>query len=306
MATDPKKIEDGCLLALRYFGIFKYPLTVKEIQEFNYYPASISEVEDIIANLTSKGIVFRKEDYYLTENNDDWVREREEGYNRAIILLAKSKKYISVIASFPFVRGIAISGSLSKFHASAKPDIDYFIITAENRLWIARTLLHLYKKLTFLTGRQHYYCMNYFVDTAAMKIGHPNMYSSTEIVTLLPAYNAPLIRQFFTNNTWIREYLPNHPGQKNFDFVIGERKHRGKKFLELVLNLFFPRQMNKMWMKLTDRKWRRKWKRHGYSRDDYERAFYTTVHVSKNHPVDYEKKVLELLAQYQIAEGLNR
>jgi hypothetical protein len=45
-------------------------------------------------------------------------------------------------------------------------------------------------------------------------------------------------------------------------------------------------------MKLTDRKWRRKWKRKGFDMDQYEKAFLTTVHISKNHPMDYENKVL--------------
>ena len=62
-----------------------------------------------------------------------------------------------------------------------------------------------------------------------------------------------------------------------------------------MINGCFPVKINHWLMKLTDWKWRRKWKRQGYPEQEYDRAFLTTIHISKNHPVDYEKKVLEVL-----------
>ena len=65
---------------------------------------------------------------------------------------------------------------------------------------IARTFLHLFKKLTFITGHEHYFCMNYLVDTNALKITHTNLYSAIETVTLLPVYNSTLVKEFMEEN----------------------------------------------------------------------------------------------------------
>jgi hypothetical protein len=70
--------------------------------------------------------------------------------------------------------------------------------------------------------------------------------------------------------------------------------------MERLLELLFPDKMNEALMVLTDWKWKRKWKKAGYPDAIYERALHTSLHISKNHPEDYEKKVLTKLSIYQL------
>jgi hypothetical protein len=300
MASQPTRLKDGCLLALQYFGIFRYPLKIEEILVFNPVKATMKETRSALDQLMAEGTIYQRGPFFLPVKDEEWVPERIIANENACYLLEKSGKYVSIIASFPFVRGIAISGSLSKFCASTQPDIDYFIITEADKLWITRTLLHLFKKLTFVTGHQHYFCMNYFVDTNALTITHPNLYSAIEAATLLPVYHATVIDQFYNENDWIDQYLPNHPGPVNLTYLRKNKKQPVKKAIEGIAGIFFPGKVNYFLMKLTDRKWRSKWKRAGYPEVDYDRAFMTSIHISKNHPVDYEKKVLASIAEYQM------
>jgi len=288
-------VADGCIMCLHYFGIFKYPLRPEEVHKFNSQRSDIKAVKKALDKLADDSKIYRQKGYFLEKDEGSWIVEREEGNQRALNLLARSKKYIRIIASFPFVRGIAISGSLSKFYATTHPDIDYFIITEKNRLWIARSFLHFFKKLTFLTGHQHYFCMNYFVDTEALVIEHPNMYSAIEMTTLLPVYNKELILQLYAHNPWVENILPNHSGIDNFSYLIGNRKKICKHLIEKILNISAPERFNTFLMRVTDKKWRKKWRHSRYSEEEYNRAFRTSVHISKNHPMDYEKKVLESL-----------
>ncbi|MEJ2596392.1 MAG: hypothetical protein P8100_14985 [bacterium] len=235
---------------------------------------------------------------YSNEDEPGWVKQREQGYQRAIKLLERSSRYVRIIAAAPFVRGIAISGSLSKYYASPSADIDYFIITESGRLWIARTILHLFKKLTFITGHQHFFCMNYFVDKNSMVISHPNLYSAVETVTVLPVYNEKLILQFIESNLWTREYLPNYTIAPTLKYTIRPRKHPLKKLAEALIRMLGPEKINHWLMRLTDRKWRKKWKGHGYSAAQYNKAFQTELGISKNHPADFERKVLHELKDY--------
>jgi hypothetical protein len=296
--TDPFQIQDtreGCLLCLHYFGIFKYPLTDEQMHLFTPYRSSPDGIKQTMDRLIREQQAFKIDGYYLKNGDPEWIAERRLGESRALKLLERSSRYVSIIASFPFVRGIAISGSLSKFYAAEQPDIDYFIITDHNRLWIARSLLHLFKKLTFVTGHEHYFCMNYFIDNEVLKIEHSNLYSAIEVKTLLPVYNKELLKQFCHANTWTDEYLPNHHGANNFNYLIKDRKRPVKALWEMMINLFFPKHFNRYLMAITDRKWRRKWKRSGFDMNEYDMAFRTAIHVSKNHPTDYQKKVMESL-----------
>jgi hypothetical protein len=288
-------LEEGCVQCLSYFGIFRFPLTAEEVHQFNPFRADLQAVESTLKDLVERKMIFADGQFYIPVNEAGWAAERKNGRERALGLLNRSGHFVSVIAGFPFVRAVAISGSLSKFHANANPDIDYFIITESNRLWIARSLLHLFKKLTFINGHQHYYCMNYFIDEDALQIIHHNQYSAIELVTLLPAFNRRLLSEFMQQNNWVHSYLPNHQGILNDDYLVKPGKRPVKQFIEAVFNVLFPERLNSFLMKLTDRKWRKKWKSKGYAMEEYDRAFHTSLHISKNHPQDYEKMVLESL-----------
>jgi len=187
------------------------------------------------------------------------VEERRKGNERATFCWINPEICFGHSA-FPFVRELP-SAFPVQILCFPESDIDYFIITAANRLWIARSLLHLFKKLTFITGHQHYFCMNYFVDTESLKITHRNIYTAVEVDTLLPAYNLPILRQF-SNQTDGQEFLPIiRNGECNF--LLEDKNHTFKKLLEWLIELIVPGRINQALMKLTDTKWRRKWKKQG-------------------------------------------
>ncbi len=86
-------------------------------------------------------------------------------------------------------------------------DIDFFIITKADRLWICRTLLVLYKKVFLLNSRK-YFCVNYFVDENNLKIKDKNMFTAIEVKHLLSVYNPELIGHFKEINNWTNEFIP--------------------------------------------------------------------------------------------------
>jgi hypothetical protein len=52
--------------------------------------------------------------------------------------------------------------------------------------------------------------MNYFVDEAQLTIEEKNIYTATEVATLLPLTGAKTFNQFYTANRWVKEFLPNY------------------------------------------------------------------------------------------------
>ena len=154
--------EISILRLLAYFDIFQYPLTKNEIRQFLPELLSETRLDAILQLMLINKTIFLHDDFYSLHNNPLLAYRRKEGNLRAKKLLPRAYAIGRFLYRFPFVRAIAISGSLSKDFADEKADIDFFIITKANRLWIARTIMHLFKKLTFITGHQHYFCMNYY------------------------------------------------------------------------------------------------------------------------------------------------
>lgn len=290
-------LRSGVLDCLRYFGLFKYPLTSEEVHRFCGFKASHSEVFQQLTYLHRMGEITREKEYFLYKSESSWIERRELGNSRAKALLQRSKKFSRIISSFPFVKGVAISGSLSKNYAGENDDVDYFIVTAHNRLWIARTMLHVMKKLSFLTGHEHFFCMNYFVDESALELPHQNLYTAIELSTLLPVYGYKTIDKLKKRNSWSKNYLPNFKAPSYSPYLIKPYSLGLKSMGERLINLFRPRKFNYYLMRLTDKKWRAKWSHLQLSEQEYRQAFYTDLHVSKNHPQSYQPKVLTALKE---------
>lgn len=293
---DIQLLQEKIISTLEYFAIFKYPLLPKEIHHFLNLRCNFQQVTDQLGVMEKAELVFiSSEGFYSTKINPLWSVERLKGNKRAKELLVKSHRYVNVIRSFPFVVAVAISGSLSKYYAGKDDDIDYFIITKKNRLWIARTLLHFYKKLTFIRGNENFYCMNYLIDESALEIDQKNIYSAIETVTLLPVYNKELLLTLKLKNEWLIEYLPNEPFDQDLRFMLSVKNEPVKAFFESVINMLGADSLNRFFMKITDRKWRAKWRKKSYPMEHYDSAFYTTLHISKNHPANYQAMVLQAL-----------
>lgn len=286
-------VESGIVKTLNYFGIFHYPLLPAEIHRFLPFRCTLEELDASLGELEKKGTVARSSrGFYTLDPQEAWSSERLAGNKRAMELLSRSVRFTRIIRSFPFVDAIAISGSLSKYYAAQDADIDYFIITQKNRLWVTRSLLHLFKKLTFIPGYQHFFCMNYFVDTEARLMTDQNIYTAIELATLIPVYNPVQIGGMKLLNAWLREYLPNAPQDQDINYLVPPGNQLFKRGTEWLLNQLWPGRFNVFLMHLTDRTWRKKWLRKGFPMEDYDRAFHTSVHASKNHPADFQKRIL--------------
>ena len=210
---------------------------------------------------------------------------------------------------FPYVRGVGISGSLSKNFADADSDIDLFIITKKDRIWIARSFMHFFKKFTFLVNRQHYYCMNYYVDEDQLEIVEKNIYTAIEVATLIPLQGRDAFEDFYSANSWAKAYLPN-----KFIGLSATKKLRSNKFkvfVEWLLDNAFGNWLEELLMRVTARRWNRKTDRKKLNVKGKVMSMAASKHVAKPDPrnfqasfiKDYHEKVLSLLEQAKLDIG---
>lgn len=275
------------LTLLKYFAIFRHPLRLEEIRRFSCPVQRPELLQEELDALCASGAVRKAGDFYLSGLDESAIEKRLNGERKAAALLPAAKKVGRWLSLFPFVRMVGISGSLSKGYADDQTDFDYFIITAANTLWICRTILHVVKKLSFLAGRQHWFCMNYFIDEDHLELEERNIFTRIELSTMIPLCNLPLYRRFLVANSGNLPNLPNLVHADELSPARGPGRERNR----------FWQPLNKWLMRCTDFKWKRKWKRKGYPMEDYPLAFKTTLYISKNHPKNYQKMVLKQLEQ---------
>ena len=252
-------VKQDILATLSYFDIFDYPLTQTEIFQFLRNSHSHTVFAEAIQDLCIENWIYKLDEFYSLQDNHALISRRKEGNARARNMMKTAEKIAGFLSAFPFVRGVAVSGSLSKNFADKDADIDFFIITAKNRLWLARTIMHCFKKLTFLVKKQEWFCMNYYIDEQMSQIKEKNIFTATEVATLLPLRGINAFRQFYASNRWSHNYLPNHILRVSY---INETKSSLlKKSIEFLLNNSLGNLMDRFLMKLTAYRWRQKTKK---------------------------------------------
>jgi hypothetical protein len=288
------KIKRNILAALAYFDMFDYPLTYSEIFLFlgNKYPQN--DFNDAVNYLISSNTIFQFDKFYSLKNDPNIAIRRTKGNAKAAELINKAKDVGRLLIKFPYVRGVGISGSLSKCFADDKSDIDLFIITEKNRLWVARTIMHCFKKLTFLINKQHHYCMNYYIDELQLQIVEKNIYTAIEIDTLIPLEGDTVFEQFYAANIWTRGLLPNKTLRLSTAKPL--KNHFFKRLIESLLNNGIGNWLDDTLMKITAGRWHKKTMLKKLNMRGAVMGMSASKHCAKPDPVNFQA---QLISRYQ-------
>jgi predicted nucleotidyltransferase len=248
-------VKQNILATLAYFDLFKYPLTRAEIYLFLQKKYHYDFYDGALRSLLNNGIIYQFDRFFTLKNDHQLATRRLAGNKKADELMSIARRVGKLLILFPYVRGVAVSGSLSKNFADEQSDIDLFIITAKNRLWIARTLMHCFKKLTFLVNKEQYYCMNYYIDEQELRIAEKNIYTAIEIGTLIPLEGDVVFEKFYAENAWTREFLPN----KNMRVASAKPAKTSfiKGLFELIFKTSLGNAIDTSLMKITAARWRK-------------------------------------------------
>lgn len=133
--------------------------------------------------------------------------------------IKRAKRVARFLKLIPFVKSIAITGSVSMNSTSPESDIDLFIISQENRIWLTRILTVF---ITHLSGQRRYknkiqnrICLNLYIANKNTVFPIQNIASAHMIARALPIYGKDIFISFLSaNKNWLGEYIGNF--DKNF------------------------------------------------------------------------------------------
>jgi predicted nucleotidyltransferase len=284
-------IQQDILKALAYFDIFRYPLTLEEITFFLHSPAEMGKVFEQMLLLQRAGRIFATDGFFMLQDDASLAARRKKGNQLAAEEMKKAARTAKWLCRFPYVRSIAVSGSLSKNYADEHTDIDFFVITAGGRLWIARTLLHSLYKLLWLAGKRRWFCLNYYIDDAVMEIEEKNIFTATEIVTLKPLEGAATFWQFAAANAWVKQYYPQY---KTIDPGIPTKRGLLKRLSEALLNNRLGNWLEQRLMQATKRRWQQKMLRNAVNEKGIKISMKADAHYAKPDPEHFQRNIIRL------------
>ncbi len=205
-------LADAIFQTVLYADIFDFPLKLDEIQRYLAgMPASTEQVADTLeSSMCITGQLGRKGEFYMLPGREAIVELRSRREQASFQHWRWARRFGNLIASLPFVRMVAVTGSLAVNNLDVDGDIDYLIVTAPGRLWVCRALVILVVRLAGL--RKVTLCPNYLVSENALVFTDRRLYTAHEIAQMVPLAGAAVYAQLRQLNDWIGAYLPNAQG----------------------------------------------------------------------------------------------
>ncbi len=289
-------MQHDLLKTLLYYDIWSHPLTEQEL--FTFLPVNSITPEQFheqIENGPTGDTICKHGGYYFVKGKTEAViatRKQRERHAQWMWMMARVSTHI--IKRFPFVRAVFVSGDLSKNATQSSSDIDFFIITEPERLWITRSLLILFKKL-FLFNRKKFFCLNYFTTADNLLLDGRNVYHATEVATLKPMFNKALFDDYICANSWVKQFFPNFDVSTISLPRTNDRRSLLQKLLEIPFRFFDASKLDEFLMKQMQSLWANRYPE--FDEATRKKIFKCTRTESRTFIGNFEEKILAIYNQ---------
>jgi hypothetical protein len=200
--------EHAFLCSVLYAAVFDYPLTAEQLHESLIGVRATAE--DIQrwydeSEALQQAIEY-SDGYFFPRGRRDLLelRHAREVISRSV--LKDLGRPLSLVLRMPFVRMVALSGSLAHLNASGEADLDLFVITKPSRVWSVTTTVLLLAR-TF--GWRRRLCLNYVISEAHLAVGPRDLFSANQIIHLRPFCGEHVYGRFLAANAFVGDYYPN-------------------------------------------------------------------------------------------------
>lgn len=287
-----KTAEEAIVKTLTYSSIFHFPLTKEELWQFLISEEEIrrEDFETALHKLSPKVIVSKFNFFCLTgqEESIQNRRKHSQEVQKKMLIAKRAAYYLSYI---PTVKLIGISGGLAMGKAEETDDIDFFIITRKNTLFMTRLWVQMVLEMLYLrrkrqeTVAKDKVCVNLLVDETQLTwpAAQHDVYTAHEIIHMKPLFEQDGVYEHFREgNLWVQQFFPNAKVIRGH--LIGDAWKKHYITLRIISAILSVRPLEKLVGLLQKRHMKR-----------FQTTEMVTDQVLAFHPVDYRIKTLTSL-----------
>lgn len=249
-------MKESILQVLRYFSTFAYPPKISEIYQFLDSKCTVRKLEGELQKLAKENEVFIKNGRVALINS--FFTEYEKRRTISVRYIQESDRFLKSLSQIPFIYYIGISGSLSMLNTSKAGDIDVFIITTDQTIWITRFSVLVLKKIFSVQNNNigKKICFNLFFSEKGLQLplNKRNEYIAHELLQLKTVVNKNnMYERLLDENRWIEQYFPNikEIAQSKASY---DSNNKVSKLLTLVDRLLKFVQLQ--WLQVKKYKWK--------------------------------------------------
>jgi hypothetical protein len=194
-----------------YAALFDYPLTLAQLRQTLIESAQTPT--EILGAYNRSGVLQAVVDYrdgfFFLRGRPELLDERRRREARSRAFLRRHRTLLALVTSLPYVRMVALSGSIAHLNLEGDGDLDLFIVTRGRRVWSVTVAVVVLAKLL---RRRRTVCANFVVADSHLALEQGDLFTASQIVHLRPIVGRDVFLQFVAANPFVRRFYPNfHP-----------------------------------------------------------------------------------------------
>lgn len=202
------------LSIIAFFDLFNYPLTAWELWRFG--PTKQTYAENLQA--IKEADLPEQDGFYFLPDREQIVITKQERYNIADKKFKRALKIAWLMSRLPWIKLVALVNLIGAHNLRSEGDLDFFIVTQKNRLWLSRLIITAVLKILRLrpTAKKSRdaICLSFWVDEAHLNLGAfrlpDDWYFRYWLAGLAPLYDrADIYKKLISANPWLSQALPN-------------------------------------------------------------------------------------------------
>lgn len=253
------QLSKNILQTILYYDILNYPLTGFEVWKYLIAEngCALGDVVEALENKELKKHIEEFQGFFFLKGRKGLVEKRIQNDKNSIVKYKIAERVVWWLRFVPFVRMVAVTGTLAMKNSEKNSDIDFFVVLKKGRIFTGRLLTTL---LVHILGKRRYggkiknrICLNYFIAAGSFEIKRQDLFAANEYTFIYPLFGFDTFQQFGEENIdWIKKHKPNFeygdlkPAKYFVEVKPLQKKMR--KFFEALINSLGGDRME-LWLK---------------------------------------------------------
>ena len=200
------ELNRAVLRMILYFDVFKHPLTLPELTRLTA-PGMGSAVAEAVTALEQEGRIASQGRWVFLPGRAANITRRQERAEAAERAWPAARSAARTLERFPFVRGLLVTGGMSKNSTSPDGDVDWLILVEPGRVWTLKSMLQLFRRGLPGPLRERF-CTNYLLDTEHLALDDRNLFTAIELATAVPIAGPEACTALLDANPWASRFVP--------------------------------------------------------------------------------------------------
>jgi hypothetical protein len=191
-----------------YASLFEYPLTLAQLRQ-TLIESAQTPTEILVSYERSASLrllVDYEDGYFFPAGRRDLLGERRVRERRSRAFLLRHRTLLTVIGALPFVRLVALSGSIAHLNLEGSGDLDLFIVTKGRHVWSVTVAVIILAKLL---RRRQTLCANFVLADTALALTQQDLFTASQVIHLKPLVGGETFGRLIAANPFVARLYPN-------------------------------------------------------------------------------------------------